>query len=183
MDALAQLFHGVCGQNPLHTWMAGELAAPCCQRCTGLYVGVCAAFLLHRFLRPQLTSRFLEVHGLLLLLMIPCGFHWVPQGPILRALSGVGFGFGVVTYLWLAIDASPIQVPGRAWHYALGLVAALVGVPLLGTWGGKAGMYLLAGLTTAGALILAGLCLAALFAASRFVVRTLALLIRWRSSP
>ncbi len=53
---------------------------------------------------PRLTGRFLEMHGAFLLLMVPFGFHWVAQGPVLRTLTGVLFGFGVVTFLWLPLS-------------------------------------------------------------------------------
>jgi len=94
METLAQLFGVVCGQNPDHTWMPGGLLLPCCQRCLGLYVGAAVAVGLHGWLRPQLSGRFLEVHGLFLLLMVPFGFHWLPQGALVRTGTGVLFGFG-----------------------------------------------------------------------------------------
>jgi uncharacterized membrane protein len=103
LDFLAHLFAAVCGQNPDHTWAPGGLLLPCCQRCTGLYAGAGVAALLHLWLRPKLTGRFLEIHGAFLLLMVPFGFHWVPQGPALRTAAGVLFGFGVVTYLMLPL--------------------------------------------------------------------------------
>ena len=77
---------------------------PCCQRCTGLYVGAGVAALLHLWLRPRLSGRFLEIHGAFLLVMVPFGFHWVAQGPVLRTLTGVLFGFAVVTFLWLPLS-------------------------------------------------------------------------------
>jgi hypothetical protein len=103
LDLLHHLFAAVCGQNPGHTWAPGGTVLPCCQRCTGLYVGACVAALLHGLLRPKLTARFLEVHGAFLLAMAPFGWHWLPQGPILRATTGMLFGCAVVTYLWLPL--------------------------------------------------------------------------------
>jgi len=70
----------------------------------GLYVGAGAAALLHLWLRPKLSGRFLEIHGAFLVVMVPFGFHWVAQGPVLRTLTGVLFGFGVVTFLWLPLS-------------------------------------------------------------------------------
>lgn len=102
-EILAHWFAAVCGQDPGHTWAPGGILLPCCQRCTGLYVGASVAMLLHLWLRPKLTGRFLEIHGGFLLAMVPFGFHWVAQGPVLRALSGVLFGFAVVTFLWLPL--------------------------------------------------------------------------------
>ncbi len=79
---------------------------PCCQRCLGLYVGAAVAAGSHLWLRPRLTGRFLELHGAFLLCMLPFGFHWLPQGPLLRTITGVLFGFGVVTFLWLPMKRS-----------------------------------------------------------------------------
>jgi len=104
LEILTHWFAAVCGQDPGHTWAPGGILLPCCQRCTGLYVGAGVAALLHLWLRPRLTSRFLEMHGAFLLLMIPFGFHWLPQGPALRTLTGVLFGFGVVAFLWLQLS-------------------------------------------------------------------------------
>jgi uncharacterized membrane protein len=113
LEVLHHLFAAVCGQNPEHTWAPGGVPLPFCQRCTGLYVGAGAAWLLHRWLKPRPTARFLEVHGAFLLLMAPCGFHWVPQGPVLRTLSGALFGFAVVAFLWLPVgDARARWVAG-----------------------------------------------------------------------
>ncbi len=74
---------------------------PLCQRCVGLYAGACLAGLLLWFARPRMSGRFLWIHGLFLLCMVPLGFHWVAQGPFLRAVSGVAFGAGLVTFLSL----------------------------------------------------------------------------------
>jgi hypothetical protein len=103
LDILGHWFAAVCSQAPWHTWAPGEIPLPCCQRCTGLYVGAGLAALLHLGLRPRLSGRFLQIHGAFLLLMVPFGFHWVAQGPALRSISGVLFGFGVVTFLWLPL--------------------------------------------------------------------------------
>jgi len=103
IEVLAHLFDAVCGQNPGHTWMPGGLLLPCCQRCTGLYVGAGLAALLHLWLRPKLDARFLRIHGAFLLFMAPFGFHWVAHGPVMRTITGVLFGFAVVTFLWLPV--------------------------------------------------------------------------------
>jgi uncharacterized membrane protein len=100
---LSHLFSAVCGQNPGHTWAPGGLLLPCCERCTGLYVGAGLAAILHLCLRPKHRGRFLEMHGAFLLLMVPFGCHWVPQGPALRTAVGVLFGAGLVTFLSLPL--------------------------------------------------------------------------------
>lgn len=103
IEALSHVFAAVCGQNPSHTWAPGGLLLPCCQRCTGLYVGAGLAALLHLWLRPNLTRGFLRVHGAFLLFMAPFGFHWVAHGAAMRTITGVLFGFAVVTFLWLPV--------------------------------------------------------------------------------
>ena len=104
LDILSHVLAAVCGQNPGHTWAPGGMLLPCCQRCTGLYVGAGASGVLLLWLRPKLSGRFLEVHGAFLLAMAPFGFHWLAQGPMLRTVTGVLFGFAVVTFLWLPLQ-------------------------------------------------------------------------------
>ncbi len=104
IEILGHWFAAVCGQNPGHTWAPGGILLPCCQRCAGLYVGAGLAALLHLGLRPRLSGWFLQIHGAFLLTMVPFGFHWVAQGPVLRSLTGVLFGFGIVTFLWLPLS-------------------------------------------------------------------------------
>jgi uncharacterized membrane protein len=171
LDCLNHLFAFVCGQNPEHTWAPGGLLLPCCQRCLGLYAGAALAAVLHLWARPRLSGRFLEVHGAFLLLMAPFGWHWLPQGPVLRTLTGLLFGFAVFTYLWLPMAESYGRLIGawvlraredtaeaeRPLRYAFGLVAALILVPWLAAQGGGSGAWLLCGLAGAGAAALAAL--------------------------
>jgi len=99
MNLLRELFSHICGQQ--HCWVLGGQALPFCQRCTGLYVGaICALILIVTFrLRPNAFLYW--IHGIFLLVMIPYGFHFVPQGASVRTLTGVLFGFGLVYYLAL----------------------------------------------------------------------------------
>lgn len=156
----------VCGQNPDHTWMPGGLPLPCCQRCIGLYVGAGVAALLHIALKPQPTARFLQVHGLFLLLMVPFGFHWLPQGEVLRGWTGVLFGFGLVMFLSQTLSARSNDTEnstsriGTVGLYWLGLVLTLLAVPVLGVWGGRGSSSVLSSLAALGALVLASLALA-----------------------
>jgi uncharacterized membrane protein len=113
-EIFAHWFAAVCGQDPGHTWAPGGILLPCCQRCTGLYPGAGVAALLHLWLRPRLSGRFLEIHGAFLLVMIPLGFHWITQGPVLRTISGVLFGFGVVTFLWLPLSRTMEEWKGKS---------------------------------------------------------------------
>jgi hypothetical protein len=182
-DWLTILFSLVCGRDPDHLWAPGELALPFCQRCTGLYVGVFCALLLHVVLRSADSARLRWLHLALLLQMAPFGFHWVPQGPLLRTLSGGLFAFGLVGCLWLlpaarwghkldvsvwcppfrVFRASPDTLKGghRTWRlmarYGLGLILSQLGMLALACWGGRAGGLLLAGLAVAGLLTLVSL--------------------------
>ena len=190
IEGLFHLFAAVCGQNPGHTWAPGGMLLPCCQRCTGLYVGAGVAGLLHLWLRPRLSGRFLEIHGAFLIFMVPFGFHWVADGPALRTVTGVLFGFGVVTCLWLAIERrarvpmvrlwggplSPALSPSegerektqpalvasvlQAPLYFLVLVATLVLLPLAASLGGALVAHVLCVLVTWGMLCLAALVVA-----------------------
>jgi len=159
LQLASDLFGAVCGQNPDHTWAPGGILLPCCERCTGLYVGAIVAAVLHFWLRPRLNGRFLEVHGLFLLLMAPLGLHWVPQGPVVRTSSGVLFGFGVVTFLWAPLASHfTSRNPGRgARGYFGALLLTLVCLPPAAAWGGKAAACVLSALVASGALALGAL--------------------------
>ena len=186
INILHHLFSAVCGQNPDHTWSPGGEPLVCCQRCLGLYVGAAVALALHWWFRPKLTGRFLEVHGLFMLVMLPCGFHWLPQGPVLRTLSGILFGFGVVTFLWLSlaariessrhdgVDQQPSEsIPNelgtlrrrqvRSWPqaaYACGLLGCMLVLPLLAARGGEWAALVLSAVAICGLSALGGLAMA-----------------------
>lgn len=157
-----RLFGLLCGQNPDHTWELGGVLMPCCERCTGLYVGVLLAALLHWRLRPRLTSRFLWAHGLLFLVMLPCAFGWVTQTPEVRAASGVVYGFAVVTFLVASVRREETLQSGSL-VYTAALLATMVLLPRMAAQGGRAMAGLLAGLSFLGALLCAGLTLAFLW--------------------
>jgi uncharacterized membrane protein len=162
LEFLHHLFGAVCGQEPDHTYAPGGILLPCCQRCLGLYAGAAIAALLHLCLRPQLTRRFLQVHGGFLVLMVPFGFHWLPQGPVLRTISGLFFGFAVFTFLWLPMSR---RFPGRGrtprpmrpsrFAYAIGLAATAALLPLLAAYGGRLIAYALSVLVFFGLSVLA----------------------------
>ena len=166
MDTIVDLFSLVCGQAPEHTWSPGGLGLPFCQRCSGLYAGAFFAALLHLLCRPRLSGRFLEIHGAFLLVMVPFGYHWVPQGPTLRAFTGVLFGFGVVTFLMLPLVETAVvrrwawrkcdreDAPRWAWRYFGGVLGASCLVPLLGTSGAALAGFSLTSAACAGAMIL-----------------------------
>jgi len=50
-----------------------------------------------------MSNWFLRIHGAFLLFMAPFGFHWVAHGAAMRTITGVLFGFAVVTFLWLPV--------------------------------------------------------------------------------
>jgi uncharacterized membrane protein len=178
-DALGHFFAAVCGQNPDHIWSPGGLWLPCCQRCTGLYVDACVAALLHLWLRPKLSDRLLQVHGAFLLLMVPYGFHWLPQGPDLRTITGALFGFGIVTFLWLTPAARWTKAwatkPDATTIYSFGVITTLALLPTFAAQGGRVAVYVLSLLVTFGALVLGALVVAnvglGLLGAARFVRR------------
>jgi len=124
-----QLFSYVCGQ--VNLWTVGGETLPFCQRCTGLYVGGFYAVLLMAVFRPAPSLRLLGIHFLLLLQMVPFGYHLVPQGAILRTITGQLFAIGLVYCLSLNPLAKlkvEWQSRNRSLPYAL---AALAGLPAL----------------------------------------------------
>jgi len=163
---LFTIFSSVCGENPRHIWSPGGVLLPCCERCTGLYVGALIAVVLHLWLRPRISKHFLQVHALCLLQLGLFAFPWLPDSPALRSISGALFGFGVVSFLWPAVsDRFP---PMRAGHfatgaYATGLAASLGLIPAIAERGGATGAFILIWLVSAGALALAALVGANLF--------------------
>ncbi len=177
-DLLQHGFALVCGQNPWHVWAPGGMLLPCCQRCAGFYAGAGLAVWLHWWLRPRLTGRVLELHGVFLLFMAPFGFHWLAHGALVRAITGVLFGFGVATFLWAPLSGKlgngDENAPfGRTAAYGLGLMATLVWLPLAGFWGGKPAAYVLSGLVSWGMLTLAVLAGTNALAGLRGLVRSL----------
>ena len=159
LEALNHLFSCVCGQNVGHTWETGGMLLPLCQRCTGLYAGAGVAALAHLLLRPRITGAFLLWHGGFLLLMAPFGMHWVSQGPGLRASSGLLFGAGVFTFLWLpAMNVWRRQTPRESrWMvllYMTALLATALGLPALAPSPSAAALYTVLGLLCTGAAAL-----------------------------
>ncbi|MBN2507138.1 MAG: DUF2085 domain-containing protein [Verrucomicrobia bacterium] len=171
-----QVFGFVCGQNPAHAWAPGGEMLPLCQRCTGLYAGAAAALLLQLALRLRPGPRFLQTHGLFLLAMIPLGFRGMPDGPLVRTLSGLLYGFGVVSFLWLLpgerLPAAGVSPRRKLGIYTAGVGGTLLAVPALAAWGGRgAGVVLtamaLAGLAGLGALMLVNLAIGLAWLVSR----------------
>jgi hypothetical protein len=163
---------------------------PCCQRCAGLYVGAGMAALLHFWVRPKLSGRFLEIHGGFLVVMAPFGFHWVAQGPVLRTLTGVLFGFAVVTFLWLPLSQRAGEQASRlvwarhsVWLYFVILGAMLLFLPTTAMLGGAFAACVLSGLAFWGAVALVALVVGDVSLGLLGALRLLRRLIRARLQP
>ena len=180
LDFLHQLFSHVCGQSLAHTWSPGGEVLPCCQRCTGVYVGAFIAGLLHLARPPQPTRFWRWLNGAFLLFMVPSGFYWIPQNPELRAASGILFGSGLVAFLSLPLlekftiydlrfttsNHGPRVNRKSQIVNALALFAALIFTPLLGASENTLAAVALALLIAGGALALALLLVADFFLAA-----------------
>lgn len=151
---LNALFGLVCGQAAAHTWSPGGILLPFCERCTGLYAGTAVALALHLALRVRPDVRFLQVHGGFLLVMIPLGYHWVPQDALVRTLSGVLFGAGLVGFLWVMpgprVTATHALGRAQGLLYTAGLISGLAFIPALAARGGQGAWYALVCLAVAG---------------------------------
>ena len=160
-ETLTQGFSWVCGQDAIHTWTCGGLPLPCCQRCTGLYLGSLAAFVLLNLLRPVMTRPVLWVHGLMLMLMVPFGFHWLPQGALIRGWTGVLFGFGVMAFLRLPLTRRTVcpRSPARTARLCLywsGLAATLAALAVLHVSAEQSSVVFVSLIPACGALTLLG---------------------------
>ncbi len=129
-ESLKHLFSFVCGQ--VNVWAPGGVALPLCQRCTGLYAGGAYAATIVALFLPRPTGRILWAHGIAMLLMVPFGYHLLPQTAVARTITGQLFASGLVYYLVLN--------PADRWHCwrdrSLRLlvaywIALLAGIPLL----------------------------------------------------
>ena len=188
LELLSHLFASVCGQQPDHTWAPGGMLLPLCQRCTGLYTGAAVAAFLHVFAPPKFTSRWLELHGAFLLLMVPFGFHWIPQGPALRTVTGVLFGFGVLMFLRMPLSfgsgatglfpGDPTACRCKPRVYLAVLTLAGGALPWLGQYGGALASYVLLTLCGVGALALAALILTDIAIGTAGAIRMVVRLIR-----
>jgi uncharacterized membrane protein len=170
------VFAHLCGRTVGHVWMTGGIELPCCQRCTGLYIGAFCAIALHLSFRLPPLSKYLWIPGLLLLQMVPFGFHLVSQGPLLRTLSGQLFAFGVVSFLWLmpgtCLWRKRKPCKSKTWAYVLIVGATLLILPAVALRGGALSGILLswlcfAGLLSLGLLVLANVVLGLGMLASR----------------
>ena len=138
-EELSRLFGLVCGQN--NCWAPAGEVLPFCQRCTGLYAGAAVAAFLHLVFRPRPTPLLLWTHGMLLLLMVPFGYHLVPQNGALRTLTGQLFAMGLVCYLSLLpaarVRRRPVEAAAASPVYAACALATLVALQGAVTAGGR----------------------------------------------
>ncbi len=164
---LTEAFGHVCGQT--HLWEPGGRALPFCQRCTGLYVGALWAAAAWIAWPPRPTPRILWFHGLLMLLMIPFGYHLVPQNGEVRTLTGAVFAVGLLYFLSLepASRLRPWRETGNR-SVAAYVVASLAAGPVVLlavrarsaslnpvlAWAGAAGFLLFTALALANVVLL-----------------------------
>jgi uncharacterized membrane protein len=126
VELLGNVFSSVCGST--NVWALGGELLPFCQRCTGLYVGSATALAVYSVARPRPTAGLLWLHGALLVQMAPFGYHWVPQGGIVRTVTGFAFACGLVYYLLQIPFEHHIVLRHGSFQRAL---AVLLGVLLL----------------------------------------------------
>ena len=162
MEFLHHFFSLVCGQA--HNWTLGGQALPFCERCTGLNIGGIYAFLVIVFFRPPRSRLYLSLHGLLLLLMIPFGYHYVSEDSIVRTITGQFFAVGLTYFLLLTPAAlitlkKPARI-GFGWAYVAFMLIGILCLLVLLEFGGIAVGVILAWIGFAGFVLYAGLFLA-----------------------
>lgn len=162
MEQIEQLFALLCSRESC--WAPGGEVLPFCQRCSGFYVGAAVAVVLYALFRPRPTNLSLWIHGLLLLLMVPFGYHLVPQNGVLRTLTGQLFAVGLVCFLALLPTArlSPWQREDKRMFvaYAVCVLGSLVIVQVVVHAGGRVGGAVLAWTGLVGLIALAALAVA-----------------------
>lgn len=162
MNLLHQLFGHICGQ--VNVWTLDGVAIPMCQRCTGLYVGGFYAIVVIAILRLKPSALLLWVHGSAMLLMIPFGYHLLPQCAIIRTITGQLFAYGLTYLLFLNLaDQWGWWHERTATTVTAYFVALMSGITMLwfALWrGGKTEAWILSLAGAAGALIYAILVIA-----------------------
>jgi hypothetical protein len=173
MPPLEEFFSHVCGQE--HVWDLGGQLLPFCQRCTGLYVSGAPVLFLFGIFRPRPSLVVLSVHGFLLLLMVPFGYHLVPQGAVVRTLTGQLFAVGMLYFLAL-IPAARMNFWGKTRRssvrlYATGVFVSIVALQFAVHTGGPPTAMALTGLGVAGLVTYAALAVATVALLPRAVWR------------
>ena len=124
-----------------------------------MYAGAVLALPVFLLFRPKPTNCMLCMRGLLLLLMVPFGYHLLAQNGEIRMLTGQLFAIGLVYYLTL--------LPADYWHrwreplahsvpgyFAAGVVPVLL-LQTIVIWGGSRTNAVLSWLGFAGLLLYA----------------------------
>jgi len=128
---------------------AGSTAGPPEERCCPFASGVPGS---------------LWIHGLLLLVMVPFGYHLVPQNGVLRTLTGQLFAVGLVCYLSLLPTARLSfwwkHSKRMSLAYAVCVLGSLVIVQCAVHAGGRVAGAVLAWLGLVGLIALAALAIA-----------------------
>lgn len=162
MEHIREVFALVCSRA--HCWVLGGETLPFCQRCTGLYAGAAVAVVLYMVFRPRSSSLSLWIHGLLLLLMVPFGYHLVPQNGVLRTLTGQLFAVGLVCYLSLLPTSRMAfwrEGGKRAWPaYGVCVLGSVAVLQVVVHAGGRLAGVVIAWLGLAGLVVLVMLVLA-----------------------
>jgi uncharacterized membrane protein len=103
MNLVELLFSFLCSQDASRSFVVGGELMPCCQRCTGLYVGIALTvlyLLLSGDYRRGLQSRTVAYINITSLLIMPVfGYHLLDPGPGWRLWSGLIFGNAIAMLL------------------------------------------------------------------------------------
>jgi uncharacterized membrane protein len=118
MNMLDHIFSLFCSQIPDRSFMIVGHFLPCCQRCTGVYLGmgISALYLLVSRLcgKPMPSRRIIHMNVLGIALMPIFGLHLLDPGPAWRLWSGLLFGNGLI---FLMLPATEILVRGYRSEY------------------------------------------------------------------
>ena len=100
LDELArEVFSLLCHQDPARSFQPGGVALAMCARCVGVYAGFVLALPMLAIVGRLPRKLAGVLHGVLVLQVIPFGFHLIRHGPTLRTISGQLFAVGVMYFL------------------------------------------------------------------------------------
>jgi uncharacterized membrane protein len=103
VNLITDIFSFLCSQDPARSFEIAGRHLPCCQRCTGLYLGLAVSFiylLLTRQYRKGLAPRSILYINIASLAIMPVfGFHLLDPGPVWRCWTGLIFGNAVAFLL------------------------------------------------------------------------------------
>jgi uncharacterized membrane protein len=180
-DELArEVFSILCHQDPARTFEPGGEPLVLCARCAGVYVGF-ALTIPMLFMVRRLPGRLaVWVHGALVLQVILFGFHLIPHGLTVGAISGQLFAVGVVYFLFKGVRYGKFRVDkpkeprkhtGRWFmRYLLGTAQAVVLLQLLLRLGWSWAATLINILALVGLATFVGLAVALLLGLGRSII-------------